>query len=270
MSMKFVQRGIKRVIKEEWEEAEDEFVKAVELNDISAKGWYYLGFCREHQEDTKGAIYSYKKAIHAAKMQEPDDLETMRQSLFHTAQIEIVNKQYIAAMGYLRKINQMEFKDNEMKGKSWGLLGEIYERLNKLAEALHCYKQASRYGNKKYRKNISNIESKGWRPDDPEDKTSPNLLKRKADILFNQQKFQEAIKGYEDTIKVNSYNRVLRDIDHADTVMKIAYSYINLQDFNKARNYLIEARKLYKRTSMAEELRIIDSTLNKINSLTAV
>ena len=68
MAIKFVQRGIKKYLKEKWEEAEDEFVKAVETNDISAKGWYYLGMCRVRQSDLEGANVCFKKAMASAKM----------------------------------------------------------------------------------------------------------------------------------------------------------------------------------------------------------
>ncbi|MBD3186400.1 hypothetical protein GF325_06190 [Candidatus Bathyarchaeota archaeon] len=270
MSMKFVRRGKKRLLKEEWKEAEEEFVKAVETNDISAKGWYYLGICRDKQDDPDGAMFSFKKAMSAAKMQDPDDVEVIRNSLFALAEIQIKSQQFIAAMGYLRRINKMDFKDNELRGRVWGQLGEIYEKLNKLEYSLFCYRQAQKMGNRKYRKQISKFERDGYKPDDPEDKNSPNILKRKADILFNQQKFEDAIKAYQQTIEMNNNTKVLRDSDHADVVMKIAYAYINLQDFNSARHYLMEAKRLYAKAKMEDELKVIDSTLNKINSLMAV
>jgi tetratricopeptide (TPR) repeat protein len=72
LSIKFVQSGIKKYLKEKWDEAEEEFVKAVEANDISAKGWYYLGMCRVKQNDGDGAGVCFKKAIAAAKVQEPE------------------------------------------------------------------------------------------------------------------------------------------------------------------------------------------------------
>ena len=60
-------------------------------------------------------------------------------------------------MGYLRKINQMQFKDNDFRGVVWGVLGEIYTRLNKKEYALFCYQQSQKYGTKKYRKQITDI-----------------------------------------------------------------------------------------------------------------
>ena len=164
----------------------------------------------------------------------------------------------------------MDFKDNDLRGRIWGNLGEIYEKLNKGEYALFCYRQSSKFGNRKYRKQIAKYERDGFKPDDPEDKDSPNLLKRKADIFFNQQKFNDAIKAYQLTMEMNNSKKVLSDGDHADVVMKIAYSYINLQDFNNAKHFLMEAKRLYARAHMDDELKVIDSTLNKINSLMAV
>ena len=80
MSIKFVQSGIKKYLKEKWDEAEEEFIKAVEANDISPKGWYYLGMCRVKQNDGEGANVCFKKAMAAAKVQEPEDIDTSRNS----------------------------------------------------------------------------------------------------------------------------------------------------------------------------------------------
>ena len=270
MSMKFVQKGIKKFQKGEFQEAEDEFVKAVEFNDISVRGWYYLGLVREELKDPDGASFCFKKAIAAAKMQDPVDEETTRNSLLKLAKIQFNEQQYIAAMGFLRKINHMEYKDNEMQGNVWGMLGEIYDQLKKKEYALFCYRNSQKSGNKKYRKLISAYEKEGIRPDDPEDKNSPNLLKRKADIMFNQQKFQDAIKVYTETLKVNNIKKVLTDAANAEVTMKIAYAYINLQDFNNAKTYLEQARKLYSKAKMKDEIKVIESTLNKINSLMSI
>jgi len=267
MSIKFVQKGIKKYLKEKWDEAEDEFVKAVETNDISAKGWYYLGMCRLKQNDNEGANVSFKKAMIAAKAQEPEDQDTIRNALLELAMVEMKSEQFIASMGYLKKILQMEFKDNELRGTVWGILGEIYEILKKKEYALYCYRNSQKFGNRKYKKQISQFEVENIRADDPDDKESPSLIKRKADILFNQQKYQEAITTYLEAIKMNNSKKVLSDADHADVVTKIAFSYINVQDFNNAKNYLQEARKLYQRAKKDEDIKTIDSTLNKLNSL---
>ncbi len=267
MAIKFVQRGIKKYLKEKWEEAEDEFVKAVETNDISAKGWYYLGMCRVRQNDNDGANVCFKKAIAAAKLQEPEDHDTQRNALLELAMVEMKGEQFIAAMGYLKKILQMEFKDSDLRGTVWGILGEIYEGLKKREYALFCYRQSQKFGNRKYRKQISLLEIDGIRADDPDDKESPSLIKRKADILFNQQKYPEAVKTYLDAVKMNNQKKVLSDVDHAEVIMKIAYSYINVQDFSNAKTYLQEAKRLYTRTKKEDEIKVIDSTLNKLNSL---
>ena len=269
MSIKFVQSGIKKYLKEKWDEAEEEFVKAVESNDISAKGWYYLGMCRVKQNDADGANVCFKKAMVSAKMQEPEDLDTERNSLLELATLEMKTEQYIAAMGYLKKILQMDFKDNELRGTVWGILGEVYDVLKKKEYALFCYRQSQKYGSRKYRKQISQHEDDGIHADDPDDKESPALIKRKADILFGQQKYTEAVKTYLEAIKINNTKKVLSDTDQADVVMKIAFSYINMQDFNNAKTYLQEARKLYVKTKRDEDIKTIDSTLNKLNSLTA-
>ncbi|MHA1791701.1 MAG: tetratricopeptide repeat protein [Promethearchaeota archaeon] len=270
MSLKFVQKGLKKLVKENWAEAEDEFVKAVELNDISAKGWYYLAICREKQNDPESALFSFKKAIAAAKMQVPEDIEVIKNSYYKMAQIQFSTKQYIATMGQLRILIQMDFKDNELKGNAWGMLGEIYDILKKPQYALFCFKQSLKFGNKKYRKDSTRLEKAGYLPDDPNDKNSPNLLRKKADILFNQQKFKEAIKAYINTLRENTTKRVLTDADQADITMKIAYGYINIQDFTNAKIYLLNARKMYSKAKMAEEIRVIDSTLTKIESLMAI
>jgi tetratricopeptide (TPR) repeat protein len=267
MAVKFVEKGLKLYTKQKWQEAEEEFVKAVEANDIATKGWYYLGLCRENLEDFEGAQFCFKKAMSAAKMMEPPDQITERLSLLELATIEIKTEQYIAAMGYLRKINQLQFKDNSFRSTVWGVLGEIYEKLNKKEYALFCYQQSQKNGNKKYRKQVSTLEEGGTRPDDPDDKNSPNLLKRKADILFGQQKFTDAIKVYQETLRTNNQKKVLSEADHAETTMKIAYAYINVQDFPNAKTYLLEAKKLYTNAKMMDEIKVIDSTLNKINSL---
>ncbi len=272
MSEKYVLRGLKKYVKERWQEAEDDFVQAVEINDISVKGWYYLTMCRMKLKDGEGASLCFKKAMNAAKMQEPEDEDTIRNSLMELARIqaESVPPQYIAALGYLKKIVPMEFKDNDFRGDVYALLGKIYEALNKREYALYNYRQASRYGNRRVKSEMSQLENQGVRPDDPDDKDSPNLLKRKGDILFGQQKFEEAITQYMETVKMNNSKKVLSDVDHAEVTMKIAYAYINLQDFPKARDYLVEAKRLFSRTAKEDEIRTIDSTLNKINSLMSV
>ncbi len=272
MSEKYVLRGLKKYVKERWQEAEDDFVQAVEINDISVKGWYYLAMCRMKLKDGEGASLCFKKAMNAAKMQEPEDEDTIRNSLMELARIqaESVPPQYIAALGYLKKIVPMEFKDNDFRGDVYALLGKIYEALNKREYALYNYRQASRYGNRRVKSEMSQLENQGVRPDDPDDKDSPNLLKRKGDILFGQQKFEEAITQYMETVKMNNSKKVLSDVDHAEVTMKIAYAYINLQDFPKARDYLVEAKRLFSRTAKEDEIRTIDSTLNKINSLMSV
>lgn len=269
VSEKFVQRGIKKFMKEQFSAAEDEFVQAVELNDISAKAWYYLGLCREKENDWEGANLCFKKALNAAKMQDPEDEFVTKNSLLELATIQMRNEQYITAMGYLRKLNQLDFKDNDLRATVHGILGEVYETMNKKEYAMFCYKQSQKFGSKKYRKKLSQMEIDGVRADDPDDKNSPNILKRKADILFNQQKFKEAIDAYQDTLKVNEEKRVMSDLDNADATMKIAYAYINVQDFSKAKKYLVDAKKLYQRTGASDEVKTIDSTLNKINSLTS-
>ena len=267
MSEKFVQRGIKKFQKEQYSEAEDEFVQAVETNEISAKGWYYLGICRQKEEDWEGATLCFKKALNAAKLQDPEDEFVSKNSLLELATNQMKNEQYIAAMGYLRKLNQMDFKDNELRATVHGILGEIYEIMNKKEYSLFCFRQSQKFGSRKYRKKIGQLESEGIRADDPDDKNSPNILKRKADILFNQQKFKESIDVYKETLKVNNEKRVMSETDHADATMKIAYAYINIQDFSNAKKYLIEAKKLYSKMQAADEIKVIDSTLNKINSL---
>ena len=269
MSIKFVQSGIKKYLKEKWDEAEEEFVKAVESNDISAKGWYYLGMCRVKQNDGEGGGVCFKKAMAAAKMQEPEDVDTERNSLLELAMLEMKSEQFIAAMGYLKKILQMEFKDNDLRATVWGILGEVYDILKKKEYALFCYRQGQKFGSRKYKKQISQYESDGIHADDPDDKESPALIKRKADILFNQQKYPEAVQAYLDAVKMNNTKKVLSETDQAEVVMKIAFSYINIQDFNNAKSYLQEARKLYVKTKREEDIKTIDSTLNKLNSLTA-
>jgi len=267
LAIKFVQRGIKKYLKERWEEAEDEFVKAVETNDISAKGWYYLGMCRVRQNDTDGANVCFKKAVASAKMQEPEDMDTQRNALLELAMVEMKGEQFIAAMGYLKRILQMDFKDSDLRSTVWGILGEIYEGLKKKEYALFCYRQSQKLGNRKYRKQVSQLEDAGVRADDPDDKESPSLIKRKADILFNQQKYPDAVKTYLEAVKMNNQKKVLSDIDHAEVIMKIAYSYINVQDFNNAKVYLQEAKRLYTKLKKDEDIKVIDSTLNKLNSL---
>jgi len=269
LSIKFVQSGIKKYLKEKWDEAEEEFIKAVEANDISAKGWYYLGMCRVKQNDGEGANVCFKKAMAAAKIQEPEDIDTTRNSLLELAMLEMKLEQYIAAMGYLKKILQMEFKDNDLRSTVWGILGEVYDILKKKEYALFCYRQNQKFGGRKYRKQISQYESEGIHADDPDDKDSPALIKRKADILFNQQKYTDAVKTYLESLKINNAKKVLSDADQADIVMKIAFSYINIQDFNNAKTYLQEAKKLYVKIKREEDIKTIDSTLNKLNSLTA-
>jgi tetratricopeptide (TPR) repeat protein len=269
LSIKFVQKGISKYLKEKWEEAEDEFVKAVEANDISAKGWYYLGMCRLKQKDSEGANVCFKKAIASAKLQEPEDQDTQRNGLLELAMIEMKNEQFIAAMGYLKKILQMDFKDNDLRGTVWGILGEIYEGLKKKEYELFCYRQSQKFGIRKYRKQISQLEVDGVHADDPDDKESPSLIKRKADILFNQQKYPEAVNTYIEAVKMNNLKKVLSDIDHAEVVLKIGYSYINVQDFNNAKGYLQEAKRMYTKAKKDDEIKVIDSTLNKLNSLMA-
>lgn len=264
-----MQSGIKKYLKEKWDEAEDEFVKAVEANDISAKGWYYLGMCRVKQNDGDGASVCFKKAMAAAKLQEPEDVDTMRNSLLELAMLEMKMEQFIAAMGYLKKILQMDFKDNDLRSTVWGILGEVYDVLKKKEYSLFCYRQSHKYGSRKYRKQISQYELEGIYADDPDDKESPVLIKRKADILFNQQKYPEAVHTYLESIKKNNTKKVLSDSDQADIVTKIAFSYINIQDFNNAKTYLQEAKKLYIKAKREEDIKTIDSTLNKLNSLTA-
>nr|MDO8118251.1 hypothetical protein [Candidatus Sigynarchaeota archaeon] len=270
MSEKFVQRGLKNFLKEKWQEAEDDFVQAVEINDISVKGWYYLALCRAKLKDGEGASLCFKKAMNAAKMQDPEDDDTMRNSLMELAKIQVENAQYIAALGFLKKILPMDFKDNDFRGDVYALLGKIYDSLNKKEYALFNYRQATKYGNKRIKNETTQLENQGIRPDDPDDKDSPNLLKRKGDILFGQQKFEDAIVQYTETIKMNNTKKVLSDVDHAEVTMKIAYAYINIQDFPKARDYLIEAKRLFSRTTKEDEIRTIESTLNKINSLMSV
>ncbi|NMC05447.1 MAG: hypothetical protein GYA24_09555, partial [Candidatus Lokiarchaeota archaeon] len=166
-----------------------------------------------------------------------------------------------------KKILQMDFKDSELRGTVWGILGEIYEGLKKKEYALFCYRQSQKFGNRKYRKQIATLEEENIRADDPDDKESPSLIKRKADILFNQQKYTDAVKTYLDAVKINNQKKVLSDTDHAEVIMKIAYSYINVQDFNNAKVYLQEVKRLYTKLKKDEDIKAIDSTLNKLNSL---
>ena len=49
--------------------------------------------------------------------------------------------------------------------------------------------------------------------------------------------------------------------------MKIAYSYINIQDFPSAKKYLLDAKTLYTQMKATDDIKIIDSTLNKIAGL---
>ncbi len=218
MSEKYVLRGLKKYVKERWQEAEDDFVQAVEINDISVKGWYYLAMCRMKLKDGEGASLCFKKAMNAAKMQEPEDEDTIRNSLMELARIqaESVPPQYIAALGYLKKIVPMEFKDNDFRGDVYALLGKIYEALNKREYALYNYRQASRYGNRRVKSEMSQLENQGVRPDDPDDKDSPNLLKRKGDILFGQQKFEEACGQYKQAYELATVGLQKEDIRSED------------------------------------------------------
>jgi len=231
----------------------------VEANDISAKGWYYLGMCRVKQNDSEGANVCFKKAMASAKMQEPQDVDTERNSLLELAMIEMKMEQFIAAMGYLKKILQMDFKDNELRCTVWGILGEVYDLLKKKEYALFCYRQSQKYGNRKYRKQISQYEVDGIHADDPDDKESPALINCKVDILFNQQKYPKAMQTYLEAMKLNYSKKVLSDTDQADVVMKSAFSYINMQEFNNAKVYMQEARKLYTKAKRDEETNDIDS-----------
>ncbi|HME52544.1 MAG TPA: tetratricopeptide repeat protein [Candidatus Lokiarchaeia archaeon] len=101
------------------------------------------------------------------------------------------------------------------------------------------------------------------------DEESPAFIKRKADILFNQQKYKEAVQTYLETTKMNETKKVLSNADQADLLMKIAYSYINMQDFNNAKTYLQDAKKLYTKIKSDYDIKVIDSTLDKLDSLTA-
>ena len=99
MALKFIEKGYKLFVKQKWQEAEEEFVKAVEANDIATKGWYYLGMCRENLEDLEAAQFCFKKAISASKMTEPIDETTERLSLLELAMLEIRTEQYISCNG---------------------------------------------------------------------------------------------------------------------------------------------------------------------------
>ncbi|MHA1371795.1 MAG: hypothetical protein ACTSRA_19005, partial [Promethearchaeota archaeon] len=67
----------------------------------------------------------------------------------------------------------------------------------------------------KFKKEIARLEKEGFKPDDPQDPDSPSLYKRKADFLFNQQKFQDALVEYDKGLKTNKSKDVLRDEDKA-------------------------------------------------------
>jgi len=96
-------------------------------------------------------------------------------------------------------------------------------------------------------------------------KESPTFFKRKADILFNQQKYTEAVQTYLEARRMNETKKVFSDADLADLLMKIAYSYINMQDFNSAKPYLQDAKKVYTKIKRDDDIKVIDSTLNKLN-----
>ena len=98
------------------------------------------------------------------------------------------------------------------------------------------------------------------------DKESPMFIKRKADILFNQQNYPEAVQTYLEATTMNEMKKVFSDADKAELLMKIAYSYINMQDFDNATTYLQDAKELYTKINRDDEIKVIDSTLNKLNS----
>jgi hypothetical protein len=65
--------------------------------------------------------------------------------------------------------------------------------------------------------------------------------------------------------KVNDQQSVLSDLENAEVNMKLAYSCINAQDYDNARKYLQEARRLYAQLKKEAEIKIIDSTIAKLS-----
>ena len=100
------------------------------------------------------------------------------------------------------------------------------------------------------------------------DKESPAFFKHKADILFNEKKYTEAIQACLEAIMKNEAKSVFSDADQADILMKIAYSYIYMQDFTNAKAYLQDAKKINAKINRDADIKVIDATLNKLNSLT--
>ncbi len=92
------------------------------------------------------------------------------------------------------------------------------------------------------------------------------LIKREGDIFFNQRKYQKAVNAYLETIEMDNKEKVLPDLENAEVLMKLAYSYVNVQDFNTAKVFLQEAKRIYTRMKKEAEVKIIDSTIDKLNS----
>ncbi len=92
------------------------------------------------------------------------------------------------------------------------------------------------------------------------------LSKREADRLFNQRKYPEAVNAYLETVKLDNKEKAMPDLENAEVIMKLAYSCINVKDIDNAKKYLQEAKRIYTRLKKEAEIKVIDSTIDKLNA----